>query len=124
MRYDHIITSSEDLKEARFHLSCGYYDTTSFFFEKANFSVTIHCRGIFTFQRGGAEPVTVRAKPMTDGRGCYMDVFITTTDDGAIFRLPDYIWYDNYPDCDGESDRWDTKIIGTADEVRYPVQES
>ena len=64
---------------------------------------------------------TVKAKPMTDGRGCYMDVFITTTDDGALFQLPDYIWYDNYPDCDGESDRWDTKIIGIMDEVRYPA---
>lgn len=121
MAYDHIIKASEDLKEQCFHLSCGFYETTSFFFEKANFSVVIHCKGRFTFCGPDGEKQTVNAKPMTDGRGCYMDVFITTTDDGALFQLPDYIWYDNYPDCDGESDRWDTKIIGISDEVRYPA---
>lgn len=122
MKYDHIISASEALTEKPFHLSCGFYETTSFFFEKANFSVVIHCRGEFTFYDGeGTVVKTVKAKPMTGGRSCYMDVFITTTDDGALFRLPDYIWYDNYPDCDGESDRWDTKIIGIMDEIRYPA---
>ena len=121
MTYDHIITASENLQEKQFHLSCGFYDTTSFFFEKSNFSVTIHCKGIFTFCGPDGETQTVKARPMTDGRSCYMDVFITTTDNGALFQLPDYIWYDNYPDCDGESDRWDTKLIGIADEVRYPA---
>lgn len=122
MKYDHIIAASENLTEERFHLSCGFYDTTSFFFEKANFSVTIHCKGEFTFRDpAGTVLHTAEARRMTGGRSCYMDVFITTTEGGAIFRLPDYVWYDNYPDCDGESDRWDTRIIGTADEVRYPA---
>ena len=57
---------------------------------------------------------------MDSGRGCYMDVLITTTDDMLIFQLPEYEWIDNYPNCDGESDRWDTKIIGIRDEIRYP----
>ena len=122
MKYDHIIEFSENLKEERFHLSCGFYETTSFLFREAGFSVGIHCRGAFTFYTvDGKKLETVKAKPMTSGRGCYMDVLISTTEDEVIFQLPDYEWIDHYPNCDGESDRWDTRIIGINDEIRYPV---
>ena len=120
MTYDHIIKAEETLEEKCFHLACGYYDTTAFLFEKAGFAAVVNCNGTFTFYTVAGEQLeTVKAKPMQDGRGCYMDIFITTDGDRVIFRLPDYIWYDNYPDCDGESDRWDTKIIGTNDEIVY-----
>ena len=49
MKYDHIIEFSENLKEERFHLSCGFYETTSFLFREAGFSVGIHFRGAVTF---------------------------------------------------------------------------
>lgn len=120
MEYDHIIKSSENLRDERFHLSCGFYTTTSFLFEKANFAVVIDCKGIFTFYTAGGEKIeTISAKRMESGRDCYMDVLITTTDDGVEFRLPDYSWTDNYPYCDGESDRWDAEIIGINDTVIY-----
>ena len=48
--------------------------------------------------------------------------FYTTTDDGILFKLPDYQWIDHYPNCDGESDRWNTRIIGTSDEIFYPAR--
>ena len=123
MTYDHFIKVAEELEEKRFHLACGYYCTTVFFFEKAGFGAVINCNGTFTFYKpDGEELETLKAKPMSDGRGCYMDVLITTDGDRVIFRLPDYIWYDSYPDCDGESDRWDAKIIGTNDEIVYSLK--
>lgn len=122
MTYDHIIGVSETLNEARYHLACGYYTTTSFLFEKANFSVVIDCCGDFTFYTVGGEKIeTIKAKRMLDGRERYMDVFISTTEDGVTFKLPDYQWTDYYPHCDGESDRWDGKVIGILDEVHYPA---
>ena len=122
MTYDHIIKATEELEDKQFHLACGYYTTTAFFFEKAGFGVVINCNGTFAFYAASGEQLeTVEAKPMRDGRGCYMDVFVTTEENRVIFRLPDYIWYDSYPDCDGESDRWDTKIIGTSDEIIYSL---
>lgn len=123
MTYDHIITAGEELREKWFHLACGYYSTTAFYFETAGFGVVIHCNGTFTFyDTAGEQLETVEAKPMHGGRGCYMEVFISTDGDRVTFRLPDYIWYDNYPDCDGESDRWDAKIIGTNDEITYNLK--
>lgn len=120
MTYDHIIRTGEALSERRFHLACGYCTTTSFLFEKANFAVVIDCKGDFDFYTVGGEKLeTVKAKRMTSGRECYEDIFITTTDDGVIFRLPDYSWVDHYPDCDGESDRWSSRIDGVNDEVFF-----
>lgn len=120
MKYDHVVKADENLTEERFHLACGYYTTTSFMFEKANFAVVIDCNGTFTFYTAdGAELENVKAKPMEGGRERYMDVFVTTDDDGVTFKLPDYSWSDNYPHCDGESDRWDGKIIGTNDEIVF-----
>lgn len=120
MKYDHIIKSAEELKDACFHLSCGFYETTTFLFEKANFAVFIHNKGTFTFYTVDGQKIeTVKAKPMESGRGCYMDVLITTTEEGVHFKLPDYQWIDHYPHCDGESDRWSTRIIGTNDEIFY-----
>lgn len=120
MKYDHIIQAAEKLNDTPFHLSCGFYETTAFLFEGANFAVNIHCKGSFTFYTvDGKKIESIKAKPMTDGRGCYMDVLITTETNGVTFKLPDYSWTDHYPNCDGESDRWSAKIIGINDEVFY-----
>ena len=124
MRYDHVIPLNDHPEQQRFHLSCGFYDTTSFFFEKANLRVDIHCCGSFTFYSAdGAKLETFRLRPMDTGRECYMDVLITAADDAVIFRLPEYRWIDHYPHCDGESDRWSTEIIGIRDELRYAFPE-
>ena len=121
MKFDHIIKGTEELTDARFHLSCGFYENTYILFEKAGFYVNIHNKGTFTFCAPDYRKLAViQARPMDSGRGCYMDVLISTTEDGAIFRLPEYEWIDHYPHCDGESDRWDARIIGIRDEVRFP----
>ena len=121
MAYDHIIKSTETLSDKWFHLSCGYYSTTSFFFEACALTVVINCNGTFTFQTADGQKREIEAKPMRSGRGCYMDIFITATEKELLFRLPEYTWWDNYPHCDGESDRWDAEITGTRDEIRWPV---
>ena len=121
MTYDHIISPAAVLDKERFHLSCGFHDTTSFLFEAHGFSVVIHCNGTFTFSSADGHPLETRKlKPMTDGRECYMDVLITTTDENVRFQLPEYSWIDHYPHCDGESDRWDAKIVGIRDEIVFP----
>ena len=123
MHYDHIIDRNRTLSDEHFHLACGYCCTTSFLFEKAGVAVVIDCKGSFTFYSADGEKTeTFNAKPMDGGREHYEDVFITTTDAGIVFRLPDYSWTDHYPNCDGESDRWSCRIIGTRDEIRYPIQ--
>ena len=119
MTYDHIIKAGETLADQWFHLACGYCTTTSFLFEAWELSVTIDCNGTFTFRSPAGER-TVKAKPMRGGRGCYMDIYVTTGET-LRFRLPEYDWWDNYPNCDGESDRWDATVTGTRDEIIWPL---
>ena len=122
MKYDHIIKVRENPEKKQFHLSCGFYETTSFLFEPINLSVEIHCKGEFVFRTAEGEILEkVKAQPMDSGRECYMDVLITAAEQEILFQLPEYAWIDHYPNCDGESDRWDAKIIGIRDEVRYSI---
>ena len=120
MKYDFTIKADENLTDRKFPLACGYYSATSFLFEKANFAVVINCNGKFTFYTvDGEEIQTIQGEPMTDGKGRYADILITTMDRCVIFKLPDYLWIDHYPDCDGESDRWDSRIVGVNDEIVF-----
>ena len=45
----------------------------------------------------------------------YGKVEIKASDDIITIHLPVYTWDDNYPHCDGESDRWDRRTIGCFD---------
>ncbi len=122
MRIDHEIPAASRLTGERFHLSCGFYETTCFLFREYGFAADIHCKGeVRIYSPEGKRLQTLPAKPMTSGRGCYMDILITTTEDGVRFRFPEYTWTDHYPNCDGESDRWDAEIIGIRDEIVYPI---
>ena len=123
MNYDHILKLSDNLKEEHFHLSCGFHDKTYFLFEDANFYVAIHCKGTFEFRNADNKQLIkeIKAKSMDSGRGCYMDVLISNTNNKVTFQLPDYDWIDHYPNCDGESDRWDAKIVGINDEVVFTL---
>ena len=121
MQYVHVIKAGEQLAERNYHLACGYYRTTSFFFEDYGFAVVIHCDGTFTFRSPEGEVLkTLKAKPMPGGRECYMDISITTEENRVRFSLPEYAWRDHYPNCDGESDRWSARITGVRDEIFYP----
>ena len=49
---------------------------------------------------------------VTEGRNAYPEITYGVEKDNIIFKLPVCRWIDNYPHCDGESDRWDTEILG------------
>jgi len=122
MRIDHQLGPGDRLTDERFHLSCGFYETTCFLFREYGFAADIHCKGeVRIYTPEGKRLLTLPAKPMDTGRGCYMDILITITENAVRFRFPEYTWTDHYPHCDGESDRWDAEITGIRDEVVYPI---
>lgn len=47
-----------------------------------------------------------------EGRHAYLNVVCGVEGDRITMKFPIYWWYDNYPHCDGEYDRWDTKTVG------------
>ena len=120
MKADYEITTTNYINEQTYHLACGYYDKTSFLFKEEEFYVIIHCKGEFSFYTMNGELIEEKqAKKMETGRECYMDVTIEVKDNNILFKLPEYSWIDHYPNCDGESDRYDAKIIGIRDIIHF-----
>ncbi len=110
--YDKIFNSAEN-KEQKYQLASGYISTTTVFFETENVVAQIEAKGDIAFFDGeGAELAAVKMPAQTGGREVYEDVFCSVDRVSIILRFPIVEWIDNYPHCDGEHDRWDSKIIG------------
>ncbi|MBQ4067540.1 MAG: hypothetical protein IJD22_07850 [Clostridia bacterium] len=59
--------------------------------------------------------------PDGEGRGRYTDVACKVDGDRIMIRFPEYEWIDNYPHCDGESDRWDTRVVGYTAPIVFTI---
>lgn len=104
---------NEDDGYIRFNIASGYVDETVISFENERILVRLNARGEVTFSDANDQPLaSASVPPSGEGRGCYLEVSCKVENDGIFVRFPEYVWYDNYPHCDGESDRWDAKIIG------------
>ncbi len=55
---------------------------------------------------------SINLSEQTGGKGTYSEVLYIADDDKITLKFPIVKWIDNYPNCDGEHDRWDTKTIG------------
>ena len=54
---------------------------------------------------------TASAPTITEGRGKYLSLYCRADEKNIFLDFPVYEWIDNYPHCDGEYDRWDTKEL-------------
>lgn len=111
--YDKIYNSAEtaDLKE--FQLASGYISTTKIFFEKEQIAAKIEAEGKVEFL--DAEDNVIAAADVaeqTGGKGKYTDILCGVEGDAIVLKFPIVEWIDNYPNCDGEHDRWDSRTIG------------
>ncbi|MBE7056090.1 MAG: hypothetical protein E7388_01440 [Ruminococcaceae bacterium] len=69
--------------------------------------------GFFEFYTTDEQLITYGSLPtVEEGRKSYLDICYSVDKDNIVLKFPVYQWIDNYPNCDGESDRWDTKTIG------------
>ncbi len=104
----------------RFNIASGFTDETEILFENENILMRVNARGELAFFDSENQPLASVTVPAGDeGRGCYMDLSCKAEDDAILVRFPAYSWYDNYPHCDGESDRWDAEIIGYKTPIRF-----
>jgi len=100
-----------ELFEARYQLASGYDSTTQMLFETAGIRVRIEAKGFVEFFNTEGESIYSIRLPETGGRGVYEDVVCSGSSKRICLQFPVYRWIDNYPHCDGEYDRWDTKIV-------------
>ena len=105
--------SKEYKNQKRFQLATGYISTTEIYFVIEKIIVKIEAEGKVEFLSSDKELVASVVLPkITEGHGTYNEVVCDVKNNKIILSFPIIEWIDNYPHCDGEYDRWDTKTVG------------
>lgn len=111
-KIDIIFNSEVDINKS-FHLASGYISETTILFEKENVVALINADGRVEFYNMQDELLIADKLPAVEGgKEVYDEVSCQVGNDSITLKFPIYEWIDNYPHCDGEYDRWDTRKIG------------
>lgn len=117
IKADYIINLSENTTK-EIQIASGYISVTNILLENENIALEISANGTIVFYPpDDAKPIKAELPDSDGGREVYENVVIRKEDDNIIVSFPVYQWIDNYPNCDGEHDRWDTVTIGYHDVV-------
>ena len=111
--YDKVFNSEENTGFKSFQLANGYISSTAILFEKEKIIARIEAKGhIDFFDCDEALLASFDIPPQTGGKETYNEVLCEAEDNTIILKFPIVEWIDNYPNCDGEHERWDTETIG------------
>lgn len=112
-KIDIVFDSTKANNEICFQIASGYISETTILFEKESVVALIHAKGRVEFYDMKDELLAKGELPCVEsGKVVYEEVCCKAEGDTIVLRFPIYEWIDNYPHCDGEYDRWDTKTIG------------
>ena len=111
---DSIIFNSESNPDGKgFQLATGYCSTTNILFEKQSINVSVEAKGEVKFSdEKGNLLVSANLPEIEEGRGVYENICCKADGDVITLEFPIVKWIDNYPNCDGEYDRWDSVKVG------------
>jgi len=99
-------------ERTEFQLANGHISKTTICFEERGVYAVITASGkVEVFDMNDKLIKTESLPEQTGGKEVYMQVVCDVVDDKISLEFPVYEWIDNYPNCDGEHDRWDTKTI-------------
>ncbi len=111
--YEKSFNSEETNGLKKLQLATGYISSTNIFFELEKMFIRIEAKGYIEFLDCNEVLLTsINIPEQTGGKETYNEVICGVEDNKIILKLPIVEWIDNYPHCDGEHDRWDTKTIG------------
>ena len=97
----------------KYQLATGYISETSILLQKEGVIAVIQAKGsVELYDMDGQLLATANAPKEDEGRGVYEEVVLDVEGEQLKLTFPIYQWIDNYPNCDGEHDRWDTKKVG------------
>ncbi len=95
-----------------FQLATGLIDTTKILFKREEIIAAITSKGFIEFfDIYGKFLDSVEVPDEIGGREVYEQVKCEIENNNIIIKFPIVEWIDNYPYCDGEYDRWDTRTI-------------
>lgn len=105
--------NSEKENGTHYQLASGYISETVILFEKENVICLIDAKGTVEFyDDSDCSLASANLPKIESGKGVYQDITCFADTNSIKLQFPIYKWIDNYPNCDGEHDRWDTVIIG------------
>ena len=104
-------------------LACGYISLTKIEFINENVTVDVEAKtGVVDFYDSqGAKRLSVEIKTPLSGDEKFSEVKCIAEGGKIKLGFPSYTYKDNYPNCDGEHDRW-TKIISGFDFLCYDIK--
>jgi len=125
-KIDFVYNSEKETSEKLFQLASGYISETTILFENENIIAVVQAEGSVEFYNMDDERVAVGKAPAVEsGKEVYTDVCCQAGNSRIILKFPIYQWIDNYPNCDGEYDRWDSRKVGahtlTLDLLTYSI---
>ena len=107
-----IIYNSEK-GSCKYQIASGYISETVILFEKESTFVRVHSDGRAEVSTLDGTPLAEgKVQTQTGGREVYEEVVCEADKNFLLLRFSVVEWIDNYPNCDGEHDRWDSRIIG------------
>lgn len=118
-----IVFNSEKENGKSFQIANGYISQTKILFENEKIIALIDAKGIASFRDiDNAILDTCYIDCEQSGKGVYESVVLKVDGDVITISFPVCEWIDNYPNCDGEHDRWDSRIIDYID-IRFDMKE-
>lgn len=110
---DIVFNSQEVANGKNFQIASGYISDTVVLFKNENIVAVINAKGIVEFYDINDTLLAKGELPENDGgKNVYEEIFCQAENGVITIKFPILEWIDNYPHCDGEHDRWDSKKIG------------
>jgi len=112
-KFDVVFNSETDNAKGYFQIASGYISETRIHFEKEHIVAVVHAKGCVEFYDMENKLLASGAVPQAvSGKEAYEEISCQAENGKIVLQFPIYQWIDNYPHCDGEHDRWDTRKVG------------
>lgn len=115
-KIDIVFNSEKDSGENCFQIANGYVSETAILFEKEGVVAVLEAKGSVDLYNMENELIASGEVPAEeDGKQVYQEVCCKVEENTITISFAIVEWIDNYPHCDGEHDRWDTRTVGCHD---------
>lgn len=113
MSYDIVFKNETSSPHWHHQLASGYISETKVFFRDEGVVAVVQAKGSVEFFDTEGKLIASGSVPQNSGgREVYEQIRLQVEDGLIKLHFPITEWVDNYPHCDGEHDRWDSRITG------------
>lgn len=114
MVHEVIFDSVKNGKDERVNLACGYVSLNQIIFINEKITVYIEAKtGEIEFcDLESNKLLSYKMQTPTSGDEKFSEVECSVEEEQIKLGFPQYTYKDNYPNCDGEHDRWTKTVSG------------